>query len=68
MAWYVYNGPRSGVTIRGRDYQFFNNTKIELPQESAYVKTLLGLGHLAPLPATEDKTVLKRRKGGENVG
>lgn len=57
---YLYSGPASGATIKGKEYLFFPNKEIELP-EAKYVKTLVALGHLTEIKEKVLEPVAKKK-------
>lgn len=58
LANYTYSGPSSGVTLdtpKGpQEILFFTGKIYSLDSESNYVKGLIELGHLKPLPDSTD--------------
>lgn len=48
MSTYIYSGPPSAATLPdGRDVILMPGQTIELPDDNAWVQTLVSLGHLA---------------------
>lgn len=55
---YLYSGPLSGVTLDdGQQVMLHPGAEIELPEQHDYTKTLVALGHLAPLPPVKSAKV-----------
>lgn len=54
---YLYSGPPSGVTLvdgdEVREIILCPARAVDLPDEHAYTRTLLALGHLTPIPDSE---------------
>lgn len=50
---YAYNGPPSSVTLAdGREIVLHPGQAVTLPQDDAYVRTLVARGHLIEIPLT----------------
>lgn len=48
MKTYLYSGPMSAATLPdGRDVILMPGQAVELPEDNAWVQTLVALGHLA---------------------
>lgn len=54
MATYTYRGPMSAATLPdGREVILIDGQTVELPEDNAWVKTLVARGHLTPDPASK---------------
>ncbi|WP_019561743.1 hypothetical protein [Caldimonas manganoxidans] len=51
MTTYIYSGPMSAATLPdGREVVLIDSQTVELPEDNAWVQTLVARGHLAPVP------------------
>lgn len=73
MKKYRYSGPASGVTLSdGTEILLWPGKNVSLPEEHDYVKVLVALKHLTPVPeetkpaSTPAPQLLKRRNGGDS--
>ncbi|HCR1008201.1 TPA: hypothetical protein OMU03_003325 [Enterobacter roggenkampii] len=73
MKEYRYSGPASGVTLSdGTEILLWSGKNITLPEEHDYVKVLVALKHLTPVPEetkpanTPAPQLPKRKNGGDN--
>ena len=73
MKEYRYSGPASGVTLSdGTEILLWPGKMVSLPEEHDYVKVLVALKHLTPVPeetkpaGTPAVQSPKRRNGGDN--
>jgi hypothetical protein len=72
MKEYRYSGPASGVTLStGAEILLWRGKNVTLPEEHDYVKVLVALKHLTPVPeetktaSTPAPQLPKRRNGGD---
>ncbi|HCB1583332.1 hypothetical protein [Citrobacter sp. RHBSTW-00325] len=73
MKEYRYSGPASGVTLSdGTEILLWPGKNVTLPEEHDYVKVLVALKHLTPVPeetkpaSTPAPQLPKRKTGGDN--
>ncbi|ELW9028278.1 hypothetical protein SIN36_004441 [Yersinia enterocolitica] len=73
MKEYRYSGPASGVTLSdGTEILLWPGKNVTLPEEHDYVKVLVALKHLTPMPEETKPAsppapqLPKRRNGGDN--
>ncbi|EKN6343860.1 hypothetical protein DVP78_01225 [Yersinia enterocolitica] len=73
MKKYRYSGPASGVTLSdGTEILLWPGKNVSLPEEHDYVKVLVALKHLTPVPeetkpaSTPAPQLPKRRNGGDS--
>lgn len=73
MKEYRYSGPASGVTLSdGTEILLWSGKNATLPEEHDYVKVLVALKHLTPVPeetkpaSTPAPQLPKRKNGGDN--
>lgn len=73
MKEYRYSGPASGVTLSdGTEILLWSGKNVTLPEEHDYVKVLVALKHLTPVPeetkpaSTSAPQLPKRKNGGDN--
>ncbi|EPB3937117.1 hypothetical protein ACTXJW_14005 [Hafnia alvei] len=73
MKEYRYSGPASGVTLSdGTEILLWSGKNVTLPEEHDYVKVLVALKHLTPVPeetkpaSTPAPQLPKRKNGGDN--
>ncbi|WP_029009392.1 hypothetical protein [Azospirillum halopraeferens] len=52
MTLYRYSGPPSGATVDGKEVLLHPGADVDLPRDNDYVRTLVALGHLAPVPVS----------------
>lgn len=70
---YRYSGPASGVTLSdGTEILLWPGKNVTLPEEHDYVKVLVALKHLTPVPEETSPAITpapqlpKRRNGGDS--
>lgn len=63
MSRFVYTGPPTGVTLKGKEVLLFPGQPVELPEENSFVQNLLAQGRLSPVATEEPKPANKPRKG-----
>lgn len=68
---FTYDGPVSSVTIRteGGEAQHIRlapDAVLELPDDHAYVRTLLARGHLKPVAMSDDKKPTGEKPTGDD--
>jgi hypothetical protein len=57
---YIYTGPTSGVTLHDKtEVMLYDGREVDLPEDNAYVRTLVARKHLAPMNGSEAKTETK---------
>ncbi|HFZ8412842.1 TPA: hypothetical protein ACIPAK_000345 [Salmonella enterica subsp. enterica serovar Aberdeen] len=73
MKEYRYSGPASGVTLSdGTEILLWSGKNVTLPEGHDYVKVLVALKHLTPVPeetkpaSTPAPQLPKRKNGGDN--
>ncbi|HBC7582071.1 TPA: hypothetical protein KEZ03_003061 [Escherichia coli] len=73
MKEYRYSGPASGVTLSdGTEILLWSGKNVTLPEEHDYVKVLVALKHLTPVPeetkpaSTPAPQLPKRKNDGDN--
>jgi hypothetical protein len=66
---YLYTGPTSSVTLQqgeeSKEVMLHTGAEVELPEQHEYTKTLLALGHLAPVKQT--KTPARSSAGNDET-
>lgn len=69
---YLYQGPLTGVTLNdGREVMLYPDREVSLPADNQYVKTLVALDRLTPVPSPpppKKPVALVKEKEAAHVG
>lgn len=66
MTTYIYSGPMSAATLPdGREVLLFDGQTVDLPEDNAWVQTLVARGHLAPATAAPAPQTRKTAPKGD---